>query len=444
MRRPLRIADRVDRPLAGLTTGQAETDALSPPAQLRTPAVGRRRRRAIKVGHSRIPKRVADLRPGEGNGLTERCPWCASPISRPTFLAIERRIRFEEQQKAAALTERLHEKFRKEVAAAAQAAAKEARAATAKQLAMVVAEKDAAVKRASALETEEAQRRQQVLEDAERRQLAELANQRQMLERDHQRAILKLRADFTRATEATKKKISDLERKVQNRTAHELGEGAEIDLFTGLRDTFPGDHITRVRKGEAGADIHHAVYHNGQACGLIVIDSKNRRAWQNTFVTKLRRDQLDAEADHAILATTVFPAGEKELCLRDGVILVRPERTAFVLQLLRGSMVRMHLQGLSMTERNAKMGRLYTYITSEPCARRFQEAARLTDDLMALDAQETKDHQHVWARRGRMTLRLKSVLHDVDAAIATIVEGTDVGLAPAEPRRSPVRRSRPD
>jgi len=87
--------------------------------------------------------------------------------------------------------------------------------------------------------------------------------------------------------------------------------------------------------------------------------------------------------------------------------------------------VRMHIQGLSMKERAVKMGRLYKYITSETCAQRFQEAKRIAEDLGDLDVQETKDHQKVWQRRGRLTTRLKGVLRDLDTEIAAIVEGPD-------------------
>jgi|SRR5581483_11758073 len=357
----------------------------------------------------------------------ERCPWCDSPITRTKFLEIERRIRVEEHKKAQTLTASLHEKFRKDVADARQAAAKEAREAAAKQMAKMAAEKDAAVEQAKKLKAQEEKLREQLAADAERKQQAELAKQRQLLQREHDRALLKLRADFTRDKEATQKKVTDLERQLQKRTAHELGDGAEIDLFDALRDSFPGDHVTRVQKGEAGADIHHEVFHKGQSCGLIVIDSKNRKAWQNTFVTKLRQDQVNAQAHHAILATTAFPAGEKELCIRDRVIIVTPARTVFISQLLRSSLVRMHIQGLSMKERTAKMGRLYTYMTSEACAQRFREATKLTDDLLAVDVQETKDHQNVWAKRGRMMTRLKGTLRELDAEIAAIIEGAGDG-----------------
>lgn len=358
---------------------------------------------------------------------TERCPWCESRITRSKFLEIERRIRTEEHKKAQALTASLHEKFRKDLADAKHAAAKEAREDAAKQLAKVMAEKEAAVQQANKLKAQEEKLRQQLAAEAERKQQAEVAKQRQLLQREHDRALLKLRADFTRDKEATQKKVADLERQLQKKTAHELGDGAEIELSDTLRDSFPGDHITRVQKGEAGADIHHEVFHKGQSCGLIVFDSKNRKIWQNTFVTKLRQDQVVAEARHAILATTVFPSGEKELCIRDGVIIVTPARAVFIVQLLRSSMVRMHIQGLSAKERNAKMGRLYTYMTSEACAQRFREATKLTDDLLAIDVQETRDHQSVWAKRGRAMTRLKGVLRELDAEIAAIVEGSGKG-----------------
>ena len=113
------------------------------------------------------------------------------------------------------------------------------------------------------------------------------------------------------------------------------------------------------------------------------------------------------EVAEAVLFMLTRPPG---VTIRDRVIIVTPARTVFILQLLRSSMVRMHIQGLSMKERTAKMGRLYTYMTSEACAQRFREGTRLTDDLLALDVQETKDHQN-WSLIGELAKQL-----DGDAA----------------------------
>ena len=70
--------------------------------------------------------------------------------------------------------------------------------------------------------------------------------------------------------------LQDMQRKLEGKSAHELGEGSEVDLFEQLRTTFEGDRIQRVPKGVNGADVIHEVVHNGKVCGKIIYDAKNR------------------------------------------------------------------------------------------------------------------------------------------------------------------------
>src|SRR5258706_228606 len=107
------------------------------------------------------------------------------------------------------------------------------------------------------------------------------------------------RARFTeiqeRIAEQERKRLADerkrteaLNRQLEKKTANELGEGGEIDIFEALRAEFPKDDISRVKKGQPGVDIVIEVLHKGTPCGKIVIDSKNRSGWQNAYVMKLR------------------------------------------------------------------------------------------------------------------------------------------------------------
>jgi len=41
------------------------------------------------------------------------------------------------------------------------------------------------------------------------------------------------------------------------------------------------------------------------------INSPSRWPWRNDYVTKLREDQIAAKAEHAILSSRVFPAGNR-------------------------------------------------------------------------------------------------------------------------------------
>src|SRR5262249_55292711 len=104
-------------------------------------------------------------------------------------------------------------------------------------------------------------------------------------------------------------KLADLQRQLQNKTAAELGDTAEVDLFEARKAEFPEHRISRVEKGAAGVDITHDVYQGGRHCGRIVYDAKNRNAWRNDYVSKLLQDQIAAKADHSILSSKVFPGG---------------------------------------------------------------------------------------------------------------------------------------
>ena len=160
-------------------------------------------------------------------------------------------------------------------------------------------------------------------------------------------------------------------------------------------------------------------------CGKIIVDSKNRQSWQNGFVTKLRQDQVEAGAEHAILATTVFPAGKKEMCIESGVIVIAPARVVHIVQLLRNAMVAMHVKGLSLQERSSKMTRLYKLITSESYSRKFSEAGKLAEEILELDVQEKKAHDNVWKKRGALATRINNVLREVETDVAAVIEGSD-------------------
>ena len=219
--------------------------------------------------------------------------------------------------------------------------------------------------------------------------------------------------------------MKEMERQLQKKTSQDLGEVAEIDLFEALRQAFPDDRISRVPKGRNGADIHYEVIHRGQPCGKVVIDSKNTKGWQNAFVTKLCQDRSEAGADHAILSTTAFPRGQKELCIESEVIVVSPGRVTHLVALLRRTLITIHLRGLSLNERATKMSKLYALITSEKYAQQFRELEKLTTDVADLDTQEKRSHETVWKKRGSLTTRIADALRDIDSEVADVIEGED-------------------
>jgi hypothetical protein len=156
-----------------------------------------------------------------------------------------------------------------------------------------------------------------------------------------------------------------MQRALDKKSNEELGEGAEIDLFEALKQDFPEDKITRVKKGTAGADIIHVVLVQGRECGTVIYDSKNHKQFRNDHVAKLKIDQLAAKAEHAILSTHCFPKGAGQLHLQDGIVLANPARVVMIAAMIRKHLIQVHTLRLSGIEREHKTAALYDYITSD-------------------------------------------------------------------------------
>jgi hypothetical protein len=155
-----------------------------------------------------------------------------------------------------------------------------------------------------------------------------------------------------------------MKRRLERKTAGELGDEAEVDLFGALKREFGGDEIVRVPKGRNGADIIHRVV-EGTACGKLIYDAKAHKRWLNSFTTKLRQDQVAEQADHAVLVSAVFPAGAQQLAVRDGVVIVHPARVIALAHLLRRHTIQLHTLRLGNEGRAEKTAKLYEFMISD-------------------------------------------------------------------------------
>jgi hypothetical protein len=295
----------------------------------------------------------------------ERCPWCGSKISHEKFLEVQQAIREEERRKLAAAVDLV----KKEV---------------------------------------EKQRKQ------------ELAEVRQILQKDRDAALAKREAEFAREREALQKKIVEISRRV-SKGGELVADGSEIDLYDELRGAFPEDHLSRRGSGNFLLDVQY----KKKSAGKLLIAAKPRAAWQQAFVTKLRQEQSEAGADHAILATAVFPAGKKELFVDGGVIVVAPARVRAIVEVLRKALVAMHVAKLSDAERTDKLNRLFKFMTSPAFKRRLAEASDLTTEALQIDVDEKRSHDLVWRKRGTVLTRIRQVLRDIDTDVSAIVESRE-------------------
>lgn len=398
-----------------------------------------------------------------------KCPVCGTPISQTQYAEIQARVRKEEQAKLAVQEERLCAEHEAALKKATAEAARKARHEAEQKLAQSelretkqadrIEQLEAAVttQRANTVRAKEQMRAQftkdlksasdKALKDARAGVLAELKakdaevrtlkdthaqelkQQREALDEHRDLEVQKVNAAHMRVTEALQKKVQELGRKLEQKTAHELGEIPEIDLHRALSEAFPGDKIRRVKKGETGADIVHEVMHNGQHCQTIVYDSKNRRIFQHGFVQKLLVDKANARAEHAVLVTTMFPTGQRDLCIVDEVILARLSQVVTIAAMLRDAIVTDHLRNLSFKDRTEKKERLYALITSEMFRQRMAAIERAVRELEKIDAKEAEEHRRVWAARTVQYRTADKSVRDLVTEVNVILQNPGSELA---------------
>jgi hypothetical protein len=327
-----------------------------------------------------VTNRPTRLRKPNGSAGEMRCPYCRAPLSRRAFEEIQARLKAEERARV--------ERAKREAQKAAEAQVRALRASQEETLRQrLAAQREAFVKEA-----------------------AELIN-----------------AEKVKAFEETTKltqQLAEMQRRLERRTPHELGEPAEVDLFEQLEAAFPG-RVRRIAKGKSGPDVIVEVTHNNAIAGSIMIDSKNVVRWSNGYVTKLRSDQRTAGADFAILSTSTFPKGARQLHVQDGVIIADPARVTVVVHLLRRIILETYLLKLGSEAKNEKAEILYDFIISPACSDLLDRLVKLTGDLVSLDVKEADAHTTTWKKRGELIHSVREVHDQFVEAVLRITLGSE-------------------
>jgi hypothetical protein len=219
--------------------------------------------------------------------------------------------------------------------------------------------------------------------------------------------------------------LSLLQKKLAALPAHKIGEPAEIDLFDSLVAAFPGDQISRVAKGVKGPDVvMDVVIPSGDIAGRVILDSKAHARWSNKFTTKLRSDQLNAKADFAILVSSAFPAGTRELHLQDGVLVISPSRVVTIVAFLRQQIIANRRLRLSAEARDEKGDRLLAYLTTEGHDH-FGRLEKAANDLIDLEAKQIDMETGFHRKRGEMIRAVQCVHEELLGEIDRIIAGNE-------------------
>jgi len=174
----------------------------------------------------------------------------------------------------------------------------------------------------------------------------ELANKK--ADKEKQKSIVK-EAESKLTIERLTNDIKNLEQKTTRSQMPEIkGESAEQRLKDDLIERFKemGDRTEDIRKGKSGADFKHYVNHEQQEIGMMLIERKSTKSFQETWIAKLKKDMEKSEANIGVIVTDNMPKKQKD------VGIYRKTSNIFVLKAVGAIDYIFLLRELMITNRN--------------------------------------------------------------------------------------------
>ncbi len=209
-------------------------------------------------------------------------------------------------------------------------------------------------------------------------------------------------AEMQKQLEMTQKAVEDANRKANQGSMQIQGEIQEDALRELLMTNFPTDTISDVEKGIKWADVIQEVRNMNGTVGIIAWESKNTKAWSESWVDKLKEDRLRVNADISILVTAVLPRWVDKFGLYKWVWLVEWSYALPIAIMLRGQIESMSHLRTSLVSKDEKMEVLYNYLTSAKFKDKVENIIDAFRQLQDQVAEERRAFESRWKKREQL------------------------------------------
>ena len=268
-------------------------------------------------------------------------------------------------------------------------------------------------------------RRETQLEDAHKNELELIQKQRLFEEEKRQidltvekkiaQATKDLRAKFQAEADASldlklkekemtisamQKQIEGLKRRAEQGSQQSQGEVLELELEQTLKSKFVFDKITPVAKGVKGGDVIQTVMSPiGVFCGKILWETKRTKAWSGSWISKVKEDQRNAQADIAVIMTATLPSEIVRFGQLNGVWVTDFQSALSLVEALRITLIQVANSKATQDGQETKMELVYEYLTGPKFKHRIEAVVEKFDDMREDLNREKKVMVKNWAKR---------------------------------------------
>jgi hypothetical protein len=192
-----------------------------------------------------------------------------------------------------------------------------------------------------------------------------------------------------------------------------------------LRQRFPGDEITVIARGQAGADVTHHVRAGGRDCGTILWECKRAANWSGTWIGKLAGDVHKAGAAFGVIVTETLPHGMDGSGRMDEVWVCEFGCAVHLAAGLRWVLIAASQYEAANAARADTSGRVYDYIATGGFASRCDMITRAIEAMMTTLGKEKRYYEQRW----------KEWEHHIETVVGSLygIAGDLVGLGAEVP-----------
>ena len=197
-----------------------------------------------------------------------------------------------------------------------------------------------------------------------------------------------------------KSSLAEMKRRAEQGSMETQGEVLEQDFEDQLKSFFVHDDIKPVPKGIRGADLVQTVRTTmGADCGILLWETKNTKAWGNTWISKLKDDMIEIRASIAILVSVVLPDGVRRFGHVDGVWVSDPPSAIPLAAALREQLMAVSRERSASVGKNEKMEMLYRYLAGAEFKQKIEGIVEAFTSMQEQLNKERRAMERHWKQR---------------------------------------------
>jgi hypothetical protein len=202
--------------------------------------------------------------------------------------------------------------------------------------------------------------------------------------------------------DSLKQKLADATQRIEQGSMQMQGEMMELTVEEIVRSTFPTDEILEIKKGQRGGDAIQQVRTNlGIEAGRILFEVKNTKTWSDSFVDKVKSDNLDSRCDLMVIVTKTPPKEMegKHFMLLNGVWVTSLNHLSDMITLLRFGLLKVQEQRQLHQNGDSKAHMLYAFLTSQECQSIFNSMMDGLKTIHDMNQEEERKLQTLFRKR---------------------------------------------